>query len=322
MTTRRTILQAGAAAACASAFGALAQEGKAITLVVGFPPGGSPDFVARTLADKLAAKLKRPVVVDNKVGAGGQVALGTLMNANADGSIYVLTPAAMMTTGPLLYPKLPYEVARIEPVLTVCKIEHGVVVGSAVPAKTLAEFVAWMKASPAKAFYGIPAAGSSPHFVGMLLARAAGVEAQAVLYRGGPPMVADLLGGQVPAAVNVLSNFIEQHRAGKLRVLATSGAARSPLLQDVPTLAESGYPQAQVEDWYGFMAKVGTPKSESTAFATAVREVMEMRDVRAALQTSGHNPYVIGADELAKDIVNSQKQWAEVIKQTGFKLES
>ncbi len=322
MTTRRTILQAGAAAACASAFGALAQEGKAITLVVGFPPGGSPDFVARTLADKLAAKLKRPVVVDNKVGAGGQVALGTLMNANADGSIYVLTPAAMMTTGPLLYPKLPYEVARIEPVLTVCKIEHGVVVGSAVPAKTLAEFVAWMKASPAKAFYGIPAAGSSPHFVGMLLARAAGVEAQAVLYRGGPPMVADLLGGQVPAAVNVLSNFIEQHRAGKLRVLATSGAARSPLLQDVPTLAESGYPQAQVEDWYGFMAKVGTPKSESTAFATAVREVMEMRDVRAALQTSGHNPYVIGADELAKDIVNSQKQWAEVIRQTGFKLES
>jgi tripartite-type tricarboxylate transporter receptor subunit TctC len=228
----------------------------------------------------------------------------------------------MMTTGPLLYPKLPYDVARIEPVITVCKIEHGVVVGSAVPAKTLAEFVAWMKASPGKAFYGIPAAGSSPHFVGMLLARAAGVEAQAVLYRGGPPMVADLLGGQVPAAVNVLGNFIEQHRAGKLRVLATSGAARSPLLQDVPTLAESGYPQAQVEDWYGFMAKVGTPKSESTAFAAAVREVMEMRDVRAALQTSGHNPYVIGADELAKDIVNSQKQWAEVIKQTGFKLES
>jgi tripartite-type tricarboxylate transporter receptor subunit TctC len=322
MTTRRTLLQVGAAAACASALGALAQDGKSITLVVGFPPGGSPDFVARTLADKLSARLRRPVVVDNKVGAGGQIALGALMNANADGSTYVLTPAAMMTTGPLLYPKLPYDLARIEPVITVCKIEHGVVVGSAVPAKTLAEFVAWMKASPGKAFYGIPAAGSSPHFVGMLLARAAGVEAQAVLYRGGPPMVADLLGGQVPAAVNVLGNFIEQHRAGKLRVLATSGAARSPLLQDVPTLAESGYPQAQVEDWYGFMAKAGTPRPEIATFAAAVREVMEMRDVRTALQTSGHNPYVIGADDLAKDIVSSQKRWAEVIKQTGFKLES
>lgn len=322
MTSRRTFLQTGAAAACASAFSAFAQDAKAITLVVGFPPGGSPDFVARTLSDKLSARLKRPVVVDNKVGASGQLALAALTNAAADGTTYALTPAAMMTTGVLLYPKLPFDVARIEPVMTVCKIEHGVVVGPAVPAKTLAEFVAWMKASPGKAFYGIPAAGSSPHFAGMLLARAAGVDAQAVLYRGGPPMVADLLGGQVPAAVNVLAKFVEQHRAGKLRVLATSGAARSPLLPDVPTLAESGYPQAQVEDWYGFMARVGTPKSESAAFAAAVREVMEMRDVRAALQSSGHNPYVIGADELAKDIADSQKRWAEVIKQTGFKLES
>lgn len=201
-------------------------------------------------------------------------------------------------------------------------IVQGLKVGDSRDAGSLAELLAWMKATPGKAFYGIPAAGSSPHFVGMLLARAAGVEAQAVRYRGGPPMVADLLGGQVPAAVNVLGNFIEFHRSGKLRVLATSGAVRSPLLQEVPTLAELGFPQAQVDDWYGFMAKVGTPKSETTAFAAAVREVVEMRDVRAALLSTGHNPLLMNADELAKDIVNAKKRWAEVIRQTGFKLES
>lgn len=322
MQSRRTFLQAGVAAASIRALDAFAQDAKPLSIVVGFAPGGSPDFVARTLADKLAQKLKRPVVVENKVGAGGQLALATLMNAAADGSVYVLTPPGPMTTGPLLYSKLPYDTAKIEPVITACKFEHGVVVGPGTPAKTVAELLAWMKTTPNKAFYGIPAAGTSPHFVGMLLARAAGVEAQAVLYRGGPPMVADLLGGQVPAAVNVLSNFVEHHRSGKLRVLATSGASRSPLLQDVPTLAEAGYPQAQAEEWYGFMAKAGTPKAETAAFAAAVREVVEMREVRTALLSSGHNPFLLGAQELAKDIASNQKRWAEVIKTTGFKLES
>jgi tripartite-type tricarboxylate transporter receptor subunit TctC len=322
MQSRRTFLQTGVAAASTSAFGAFAQDSKSITIIVGFPPGGSPDFVARTLADKLSQKLKRTVVVDNKTGAGGQLALAALVNGNADGSAYVLTPAAMMTMTPLLYSKLPYEMAKIEPVMTACKIEHGVVAGPSTPAKTVAELVAWMKATPEKAFYGIPAAGSTPHFVGMLLARAAAVDAQAVLYRGGPPMIADLLGGQVPAAVNVLGNFIEQHRAGKLRVLATSGAARSPLLPDVPTLAEAGFPQAQAEDWYGFVAKVGTPQSESTAFAAAVREVLEIREVRTALQSSGHNPFVMNTSELANDIVAAQKRWSDLIKATNFKLES
>ncbi len=322
MQSRRTFLQTSFAAATACAFGANAQDSKPITLIVGFAPGGSPDLVARTLADKLSQKLKRTVLVDNKTGAGGQLALAALTNGSADGSVYALTPAAVMTMVPLLYNKLPFDMAKIEPVITACKIEHGVVVGPSTPVKTVGELVAWMKATPTKAFYGIPAAGSSPHFVGMLLARAAGVDAQAVLYRGGPPMIADLLGGQVPAAVNVLGNFIEQHRAGKLRVLATSGAARSPLLPDVPTLAEAGFPQAQAEDWYGFMAKVGTPKSESAAFASAVREVLEMREVRTALQSSGHNPFVRSATELASDIVTEQKRWAEVIKATNFKLES
>ena len=322
MNTRRILLQAGVAAASSSVFGAFARDARPLSLIVGFPPGGSPDLVVRTLAERLSARLARPVIVENKVGAGGQIALASLMTGQPDGSAYVLTPETIITSTPLLYSKLAFDPAQIEPVVTVCKVEQGVAAALNTPVKTLAELISWMKDNPAKALYGIPAAGSTPHFVGMLLTRAAGINAQSVLYRGGPPMVADLLGGQIPSAVNVLFNFIEHHRSGKLRVLATSGATRSPLSPDIATLAELGYPQAQVDDWYAFVARKGTPAQERDAFATAVREVMALREVQTPLVTTGHNPYVIGADQISQSIVAAKKRWADLIRETGYKIES
>jgi len=135
-------------------------------------------------------------------------------------------------------------------------------------------------------------------------------------------MVADVLGGQVPVAVNVLANFVEHHRGGKLRVLASSGAARSPLLQDVATVAELGYPQAQVDDWYGFFARKGTPRQERAVFAAAVREVIEERQVRARLIASGHMPFAIDADEISQGIVAARQRWGRLIKETGYKIDS
>lgn len=322
MTNRRNFIRASAAATVSTAMGARARDAKPLTIIVGFPPGGSPDFVARTLADKLAARLGRPVIVENKVGAGGQLALAALMSAGTDGSTYVLTPETILTSTPLLYPKLAFDPAEIEPAVTVCKVEQGVAVAPNVPAKTLAEFLAWMKDNPSKALYGIPAAGTSPHFVGMLLSRAAGVAAQPVLYRGGPPMTADVLGGQVPSGVNVLAVWVEHHRAGKLRVLASSGAARSPLLPDVATLTELGYPQAQVDDWYAFVTRKGTPTTERSTFAAAVREVLEQREARTPLITSGHNPFVIDAGEIASGIAAARKRWGDLIKETGYKIDA
>lgn len=322
MPTRRTFLCAGVAAASCGTFSTFAQGSRPITLLVGFPAGGSPDFVARTIADKLQAKLKRSVIVDNKAGAGGQLALAALQNANADGTTYALTPPGMLTIYPSLYAKLPYDVSKLEPVVAVCTFEHGVVAGPGTPAKTLGEMMSWMKATPGKAFFGIPAAGTAPHFVGMLLSRAAGANMQAIVYRGGPPMVVDLLSGQIPCAINVLSNFTEHHRSGKLRVLATTGSKRSPLLLEVPTLTELGYAQAQAQEWYAFMAKAGTPKTETAALASAVREVVQMREVRTALLASGHNPSAVGGEDLAKDIASNTRRWADLIKATGFKLES
>jgi len=323
MHTRRNFLHSSiAAAAVTSGFVAHAQDKRPITILVGFAAGGSPDLVARTIAEKLQGKLGRPVIVDNKAGAGGQLALAALQNAPADGTTYALTPPGMLTIYPSLYPKLPYDVTKIQPVVAACTFEHGVVAGSGTPAKTLPEFLTWAKANPGKAFYGIPAAGTAPHFVGMILGRSSGVNLQSVPYRGGPPMVADLLGGQVPLAVNVLSNFTEYHRSGKLRVLATSGKKRSPLLQDVPTLSELGFKQAEAEEWYAFVAKAGTPKAETEALAKAVREVVELRDVRTALLASGHNPSTLTAEDLTKDMAVSTRRWAELIKATGFKLEN
>ena len=322
MTDRRTFIRTGVAAGAVLTTRARAQDRRPIAIVVGFPPGGSPDFVARTLAEKLATRLGRPVIVENRAGAGGQLALAAVHNGPADGTVYALTPPGMLVTYPTLFPKLPYDVSRLDPVITACSFEFAIAASNGTPVRTLPEMLAWAKANPGKASYGIPAAGTSPHFIGMLLARTAGVDLQSVAYRGGPPMVADLLGGQIPLAINVASNFVEQHRAGRLRVLATTGEKRSPLLQDVPTVAEAGMKSLQVDEWYAFVARSGTPKTETSAFAAAVREVVELRDVRTALLASGHVPMAVSGDALTREIEASTRRWTGLIRDTGFKLES
>ncbi|WP_418320127.1 tripartite tricarboxylate transporter substrate-binding protein [Piscinibacter sakaiensis] len=325
MTARRQVLRTLVAASLATTAAglALAQDARPITILVGFAPGGAPDLVARTIAEKLQIKLKRNVIVDNKTGAGGQLALGALYNGPADGTQYALTPPGMLTMYPTIYPRLPYDVSKIEPVITGCTFEHAIVAGQGNPAKSLAEFVSWSKADPDKrGFYGIPALGTAPHFIGVILGKETGMKMTPVPYRGGPPMLQDLLGGQVPLAVNVLSNFTELHREGKLRVLATTGAKRSELLPDVPTVAELGYKEAQAEEWFAFVAKAGTPAAETQAFANAVRETLQMPDVRATLQKSGFSPVARGSAELREDIAAGTKKWARIIKETGFKPES
>ncbi|WP_043458546.1 tripartite tricarboxylate transporter substrate-binding protein [Azohydromonas australica] len=324
MHSRRQVLRTclAAALAAAASTGAVAQSSKPITILVGFAPGGAPDAVARIVAEKLQTKLKRTVIVENKSGANGQLALTALQNGPTDGSVYALTPPGMLTIHPTLYPKLAYDVSKIEPVISACTFEHAVVTGPSNPFKTLAEYLAWVKANPNRGFYAVPALGSAPHFVGALLAKEAGVSLQPTPYRGGPPMLQDLLNGEVPLGINVLSNFTELHRSGKLRVLATTGEKRSALLPDVPTLGELGYKQAQAQEWFSFVVKAGTPASETEAFASAVREIVGMKDVGASLAAAGFTPAALGADELRQDIASDTKRWAQVIKQTGFKLEN
>lgn len=324
MTSRRSTLRmlAGAAASTFVVGRANAQQKRPISILVGFAPGGAPDMVARTFADKLQATLDRPVIVENRSGAGGQLALAALQNGPADGTQYALTPPGMLTIYPSLYPRLPYDAAGLEPLIAACTFEHAVVAGKGTPARSFAEYVAWVKATPDKAFFAVPGLGVAPHFIGTLLSKEIGVNLTPMPYRGGPPMLQDLMGGQVPLAINVLSNFVELHRDGRLRILATTGARRNEQLPDVPTLTELGYKDLQAEEWFAFVAKPGTPQNQTRAFIAAARDALQTPEVQATLRKMGLNPVAREEAALRDDIRKGAVKWGQVIKDTGFRLES
>ncbi|MGD9943314.1 MAG: tripartite tricarboxylate transporter substrate-binding protein [Burkholderiaceae bacterium] len=322
MFSRRSILRFSAAAGAAWAVNSFSQGRRPITIVVGYAPGGSPDFVARLIAERLQGRLGRPVIVENKSGANGQLALAAVQNAAPDGSTYALVPPGPLTIFPSLYRKLAFDGTLLQPILAPVSFEHAVATSNATRATSLADFLALAKSDPGKALFGVPAAGSPPHFVGLLLGKSAGIALQPVVYRGGPPMLVDLMGNQVPLAINVMSNFVEHHRSGKLRVLATTGNQRSALLQDVPTLSELGFKQATVQEWYAFVARKDAVPAETAAFVSAAREVVQLREVRAALLASGHAPADIDAQALAADIARNRERWSMLIKEADLKVET
>ena len=256
MLNRRHLITAGALAA-ASAFAPLAQAqttlAKPARILVGFPAGGAADAVARLLAQQLTGTYAPTVIVDNKPGAGGRIAAQTFKTADADGTQMLVTPASILTIYPHAYKKLGYDsLADFTPVGSAAKVSFAFSVSSAVPAsvKTMADYVTWAKANPKEANFGSPAAGATPHFVGVMLGRAAGLELNHIPYKGGAPLVSDLLGGQVQAGVNVLPEVLPHQQAGKLRILAVSGAKRSPYLPGVPTLAESGFKDVAADEYF------------------------------------------------------------------------
>ena len=198
--------------------------------------------------------------VDYKPGAGGQFALTALKQAPADGQLLALSPPSPLTIFPSTFSKLSYEPFKdFAPVATACTFDFAFVVGANHPARTLAEFAAWCKANPRQASYGVPAAGSALHFAGMMLARASGVELQHVAYRGGAPLLQDVMGGQIPVSINVIGEVAPHIKAGKLRSLGVTSAQRSMFLPDVPTLAEQGFKDIVVQEWLGWFVPARTP---------------------------------------------------------------
>ena len=235
--------------------GARAQGIEQVKILYGFPPGSAGDTVARRVGEKLAgsAYTRAAGVVENKPGAGGRIALDLAKIAPADGSTLVLTPFSCTSIYPHIYSKLSYDPVRdFTPVSIAAIMHHGLAIGPLVPAsvKTVKEFLAWAKANPNQASYGSPAAGSTPHFIGALLGMNNGVDMKHVPYRGSVPGVTDVVGGQLAAMVTPSGDFIPNHRAGKLRLIATSGAARSPFTPEVATFAEQGFPELTTEEWF------------------------------------------------------------------------
>lgn len=330
MTTRRQFVQATIGTTLLTTLGAQHANADQIELVkflYGFPAGSSGDIVARRVAERVAGSpyTKNAAIVENKAGAGGRIALDALKQSAPDGATLCLSPFSCTAIYPHVYTKLSYDAANdFVPVSIAALMFHGLAVGPVVPAsvKTVKDFLAWAKANPKEANYGSPAAGSTPHFIGALLGINNGVELKHVPYRGSVPGVTDLVGGQIAAMVTPSGDFIANHKAGKLRVLATSGSKRSPFLPDVATFAEQGFPEFTVEEWFGFYAPARTPAAVVTAANAAINLALKDKALIDGLGTVG----LVAQGSTPQEMVQSQRReferWGPLVKKVGFTAES
>ncbi|MES2957540.1 MAG: Bug family tripartite tricarboxylate transporter substrate binding protein [Pseudomonadota bacterium] len=293
-------------------------------VLCGFPPGGTTDAVSRRVADKLRGTLAKTMLVDNKPGAGGRLAVEELKRSPNDGSVLLLTPAAMITLYPHLYTKLAYGIEDVTPVCTACQIGFGFGVGPAVPesVKTLKDFLAWAKANPTAANYGSPGAGSPPHFIGALLAKEAGMDLRHVPYRGSAPGIQDLLGGQVASFTSPIGDYLPHLKGGKLRLLATSGAQRSRFAPDVPTYTEQGFRALEISEWYGFFLPGKAAPDLTQRVAAAIKAAVTAPDTIEAFAQLGLEAGANTPAELAQAVRSENQAWAPVVKRVGFTPES
>ena len=329
MTTRRQFVQAfGSAAALGALYplSASAQPVDQVKVLFGFPAGSSGDTVARRVAEKFlgTAYSKNAGVVENKPGAGGRIALEALKAAPADGSVLAVAQVSAIANYPHIYSKMNYTDKDFAPVSIGAIMHHGLAVGPMVPAsvKTVKDFLAWAKANPKEASYGSPGAGSTPHFLGALLGINSGVELRHVPYRGSIPGVTDVVGGQIAAMVTPHGDFIANYKAGKIRILATSGPKRSMYVPDVPTFAEQGFPELTTEEWFGFYAPAATPKPIIAAANAAINAALKEKTVTDSLAIVGLIPHGTTPEEMARWQKAEYDTWEPLIKKIGFTAES
>ena len=327
---RRQLIQATAGTALLGSLGlhsAHAQGLEQVKIVNGFPAGGSADVTSRRIGEKLggSAYTKNAAVVENKTGAAGRIAVETVKNAAPDGATLLLTPYSMMSIYPHIYKQLSYDPFKdLTPVCMASMLTHGLAVGPMVPAsvKTVKDYLAWAKANPKDANYGSPAAGSTPHFLGALLGLESGVDLKHVPYRGSIPGITDVIGGQLASMVTPHGDFLPNHRAGKLRIIATSGKTRSPFVPEVPTFAEQGFPDLVVEEWFGFYAPAKTPAAVVANANTAINAALKEKSVIDSLALSGMVPVGGSPEDMAKSMQYYFEFWGPLVKKIGFTAES
>lgn len=323
MSTRRQFNTLLGALGASGAFAAWAQRTGQARLIVGFPPGGSTDNVARRLADKLRGPYAANVIVDNRPGAGTQIAVSALKESAADGTSMLLSPPSPFSVFPFTYRKLPYAVEDVVPVAMACSFPFAFAVGSMVPesVRNIPDFLAWAKANPGKANFGSPASGSTPHLVGSLLGKLAGVELTHIPYRGDGPGLQELMGGQLAAYSTVLGSYLPHIKTGRLRLLAVSGTERSAFVPDLPTYREQGY-DLDMAEWFGLFLPAKTPAATVQRLADATRGIVAQPDYVRALAEFGMTARYLGPRELAAQLHAETQMWRVAIKKIGFTAES
>lgn len=312
-----------ALAACVLAASPLAisQEYKGpVKVLVGFAAGGSIDITARLLADKLKDSLGQPVVVENRPGAGGQIAAQALKAAPADGSTVMLSMDHTKVIIPLTFNRPGYEPAKdFVPLGQVARYIMGLAVHPSTNAGSVKAYVGWAKTNPKQANIGIPAPGSVPHFAGYLVALGGGIELNSVPYKGAAPLAQDLIAGQIPAGIASVADFIEFHRAGKMKVIAVMGSQRTSFLPEVPTFEELGYKGLDGDYWIGFFAPAGTPRAFVERFNKAAVAAVAQADTRERLQKMTLEAAPGTPEELGQKLSKGTAHWGPIIKASGFK---
>ncbi|WCM94020.1 tripartite tricarboxylate transporter substrate-binding protein [Acidovorax sp. NCPPB 2350] len=320
---RRMWLQWSLASAGAFALTARAStsplDGGPLRIVVPYPAGGSSDRAARLLAEALGPRLGVPVIVDNRVGAGGRLAAQQVHREGPGQNVVMLANPAVMLVAPLVFSEGGYDPDKDYVALSeITRYAFGVAVSSGVPVKEFAHLHAWMVANQDKLAAGVPATGSLPHFFALMLAEQLGLKLPVVGYRGSAPLLNDLMGGHVPLAIDTLETLEPLHKAGKLRILAISDDQRSPRLPAVPTFKEAGLPLSALA-WNVLYAPAWLPVARVRQIAEATTQAMADKEMQARFVTADMVPVVSTREQTVKMLAAYRAQWAPVVRRSGFR---
>ena len=326
---RRTLLGAAVSLPTLAAIGSIPRAAQAqmpaqSKIIVGFAAGGGADLIARMLADKMRDGLPAgaQIVVDNRTGAGGKIAVEALRASSADGSAMLLAPLVTPVLSQLTFRNPGYNPATdMMPIGMVGHFQFALAVPPSLPVKNMAEFVAWLKANSTKANYGSPSPGSLPHFFGIMLGRAIGVEMVHVAYKGGAPMLNDLMGGQIACGMDTHIELTELHKTGKIRILASFGEKRSPTLPDIPTMAELGFKDATGSGWYSLWAPAKTPPATIAVLNKALNGALANAEIKEKFARTGTEVATSTPEGLERFRLAEIEKWRPVIVASGFKAD-
>ena len=300
--------------------GAQAQSKPPLKILVGFPPGGSADVIARLVADALKDDFS-PVVVDNKPGAGGRIALNMVKNAKPDGQTVIVLPSGPMVLFPHVYKKLDYDAVKdFTPISQIARFQFGVVAGPASGVKSVAEMIAKAKATPGASSYGTPGAGTLPHFMGVLMEQSSGIQLNHVPFQGGAPANNALLGGHIDYKFDVVSETAELHHSGKARIIAVTGSKRDTQVPDVPTLKESGV-NMEATAWFAMYGPAGLSGEALSRLEKAMVKIVRDPAMKDKLVKLGYDLIGSGSAELAAAQKADLARWEKPIKATGVQLD-
>ena len=292
-----------------------------IRIIVGFAAGGAPDALARIIADRLTQSWKESVIVENRVGAAGNIAMAAVAKSAPDGYTLALVPVGNAAVNPSLFPDLPYDMKQFAPITQIANVENVLVVGAKSPVKSLADLIALGRAKDSNLTYATPGAGSIAHLAAELFARTAGFRMTHVSYRGVAPALTDVLRGEVTMMFAQLSTAKPLIEAGELRALGIASAARSEALPNVPTIAEAGnMPGFTAVSWYALMAPAGTPDAITAKLRDGVIAAINAPEAKAALEAQGAQPVGNTPAELSAVIAADTLRWGKVIRDADIKL--